>query len=86
MRPVVSLTTAFVSFRTIATGHYVRTDESMRELEGEAAADVVSRNSSDSQKNPRLLMGVDDSKDQSYFLCMTKVQADRLRTPLLLLI
>ena len=66
-----------MSFRTIATGHYVRTDESMRELEGEAAADVVNRSSSNCQKSPRLLVGVDDSKDQSYFLCMTKVQADR---------
>lgn len=75
-----------MSVSTIATGHYVRTDESMRELDGEAATDVVSRSSSGCQKNPRLLMGVDDSKDQSYFLCMTKVQADRLRTPLLLLI
>ena len=66
-----------MSFRTIATGHYVRTDASMRELEGEAAADVINRSTVGCQGNPRLLMGVDGSKDQSYFLCMTKVHADR---------
>jgi tRNA U34 2-thiouridine synthase MnmA/TrmU len=74
-----------VDYRTIATGHYVRTDTSMREFEGDAAADVDENNGRGNghQKNPRLLMGLDDSKDQSYFLCMTKV---RKNTPALILI
>ena len=48
----------------------------MREFEDEMAADVHENNGrgNSRQKSPRLLMGLDDSKDQSYFLCMTKVR------------
>lgn len=47
----------------------------MREFEGEVAVDIDENNGRGNgvQKNPRLLMGLDDTKDQSYFLCMTKV-------------
>lgn len=48
----------------------------MREFKGDMAADVDENNGRGNgrQKNPRLLMGLDDSKDQSYFLSMTKVR------------
>ena len=59
----------------------MRTDTSMRGFEGEVAADVHENNGrgNSHQKSPQLLMGLDDSKDQSYFLCMTKV---RRHTPI----
>ena len=62
----------------------MRTDTSMREFESDAAANVDENDGRGNghQRNPRLLMGLDESKDQSYFLCMTKV---RKNTPTLIL-
>jgi tRNA methyl transferase len=60
----------------MATGHYVRIDSSA-EHSGEVG--LSAQGSSPltglcgSQPSPRLLRGIDDSKDQSYFLSMTRV-------------
>jgi hypothetical protein len=60
----------------MATGHYVRIDSSA-EHSGEVG--LSAQGSSPltglcgSRPSPRLLRGIDDSKDQSYFLSMTRV-------------
>lgn len=64
----------------MATGHYVRIDNSA-ENGSEAGLSAQDRDRDSSPRTssgrfepfPRLLRGVDDSKDQSYFLSMTRV-------------
>jgi tRNA U34 2-thiouridine synthase MnmA/TrmU len=60
----------------MATGHYVRIDssaENSRDIGHSAQVSSPLTSLGGFQPFPRLLRGVDDSKDQSYFLSMTRV-------------